>query len=340
MQVLNGGYHQRKLPGTNTLANLVASVLLSAATVSMSSCNEDGLEDVHNNFAFASHLSAYRIFNGSPSDLKPSEGFHPYNLSTELFSDYALKQRLIKVPHGKQISGNNDDLLEFPDSTVLVKTFFYQNDFRNESKGRRIIETRLMVKYAGQWNVATYYWNSLQTEALLVNSGLNTTVNWIDRHGEPIVTSYHVPSARECVTCHSKNDEVVPIGPKIRNLHRGSAEDGVETDQLAHWEEIGLLTRSGSATDTLANWQDASQALAKRARAYLDVNCGHCHQPGGFAARTGLYLDYDHGNARTIDRRGKAIAELMRNGRMPLIGTTLVHEEGLELIQQYIRSLK
>ena len=31
--------------------------------------------------------------------------------------------------------------------------------------------------------------------------------------------------------------------------------------------------------------------VEERARAYLDVNCGHCHNPTGLARTSGLYLD-------------------------------------------------
>lgn len=305
-----------------------------------SSCSEDGLTDVDNNYAFSERLSEYKIFKGSPADLKPMAEFHPYNLNTELFSDYALKQRLIRIPAGKKILTKDDGLLDFPDSTILVKTFFYLNDTRDTSKGRRIVETRLLVRHAGRWNVATYIWNESQTDASLINSGFNSTIHWINERGDPQVISYHVPSARECVTCHSKDDITVPIGPKIRNLHRTININSIQTDQLTHWENIGLLKSPGAAGDTLPDWQDESKKLEERVRAYVDVNCGHCHQPGGVAAQMKVFLDFDHTRNGTIEQRKDMIFEQMRRGRMPQIGTTLVHAEGVEMIRAYIKSLK
>lgn len=318
----------------------VGIVLCSFLIVALNSCGEDSLADIPNTVSFSKKLSDYNIFEGAPANLKPLEAYQVYSLSTELFSDYALKQRLFRIPKGKQLLTQGDGLLEFPDSTVLVKTFFYQNDLRDPSKGRRIVETRLLVNLGGRWNVATYVWNESQTDALLVMSGLNSTINWINERGEPKVISYHVPSARECVTCHSNGDAIMPIGPKTRNLHHEVNVDGVATDQLSHWENLRLLNRTSLAGDTLAAWDDESGNLEDRVRAYVDVNCGHCHQPRGIAGQTKLFLDFEHTADGTLERRKDAILQQMRRGRMPQIGTTLVHEEGVNLIEAYIKSLK
>jgi hypothetical protein len=125
-------------------------------------------------------LSDYNIFTGDPVALTPGNGFQLYELATGLFTDYAEKQQLIKVPSGQTITAVNDGLPQFPDSTILVKTFYYFNDKRNVSKGKRLIETRLLIKNNGQWMAGTYVWNKEQTEAALVTGGQKTTVSWID----------------------------------------------------------------------------------------------------------------------------------------------------------------
>src|SRR3546814_16466309 len=41
----------------------------------------------------------------------------------------------------------------------------------------------------------------------------------------------------------------------------------------------------------MPRWDDpASGSLEQRARAYLDVNCAHCHNPQGSASNSGLFL--------------------------------------------------
>ena len=91
-------------------------------------------------------ISDYKIFAGNPVALTPGNGFQLYELATGLFTDHAEKQRLIKVPAGKKIVAVSDGLPQFPDSTILVKTFYYFNDKRDTLKGKRLIETRLLVK--------------------------------------------------------------------------------------------------------------------------------------------------------------------------------------------------
>src|SRR5687768_13254535 len=88
-------------------------------------------------------LSEYRFFAGRLSDLKPAPGVFPYDLNTPLFSNYAKKIRFIKLPEGASMVYRDSVALEFPIGTILIKNFYYPNDFRNESKGRKIIETRL-----------------------------------------------------------------------------------------------------------------------------------------------------------------------------------------------------
>src|SRR3546814_10895541 len=53
---------------------------------------------------------------------------------------------------------------------------------------------------------------------------------------------------------------------------------------------------SGLGVPRNADWRDAAHAsLDGRARAYLDINCGHCHNEKGPADTSGLWLDVgDH----------------------------------------------
>lgn len=320
------------------LNGLIATALLAFI---LTACNEDGLAHIDNTIALQPVLSDYHIFEGKPSALTPAAGFHLYELSTELFSDYADKQRLIKVPSGQRLTPQQDGLPDFPDGTILVKTFYYYHDKRDTSKGRQLIETRLEIKSGDRWNVGTYLWNPAQTEARLVTSGLNKTVNWIDEHGIGKVISYHVPSDHECGTCHSSNDAIIPIGPKLRNLNVDVSRDGAGVNQLAYFQQQGVLGDIDPAQITaLPRWQDTTHSLQDRARAYLDVNCAHCHRRGGFEDGDRLRLEYDTPLSDTgIPGQRDNIVDQFSEGRMPLIGTSVVHGEALELIRSYIKSL-
>jgi uncharacterized repeat protein (TIGR03806 family) len=309
--------------------------------LSIASCNEDGLTPVANNIEMSRRLSDYGIFQGDPAALIPSPDYHLYELSTELFTDYAEKQRLIKVPVGITLRSEGEGLPDFPDGTVLVKTFYYYNDKRDPAKGKKIIETRLEIRSGARWNVGTYLWDEQQADATLITTGLDKTVNWIDQQGRGNVISYHIPSVRECATCHQSSGDVIPIGPKLRNLNTEVIRNTTAINQLTHLYNVGILDAPHSAAiHALPDWQDTSQPLKERARAYLDVNCGHCHNASGVAADSRLSLSYETAFGNTnIRSRKNAILSRMRTGEMPRIGTSIVHEEGLKLIESYMRSL-
>jgi uncharacterized repeat protein (TIGR03806 family) len=265
-----------------------------------------------------------------------------YELATELFTDYAKKQRLIKVPQGYTMAGLNGGLPDFPDGTILVKTFYYYNDTRDHARGKKIIETRLEIKSNSTWNVSTYLWNEQQTDATLITTGLNKTINWIDQQGNGKVISYHIPSNRECSTCHNSSGKIIPIGPKLRNLNIEVTRNAAAINQLTHLYNSGILDEVAdpASISVLPDWESGSYPLQERARAYLDVNCSHCHNSSGVAADAKLNLNYEtsFGNTNIGDKKN-AIVNKMKRGQMPRIGTSIVHEEGLELIRSYINSL-
>lgn len=305
-------------------------------------CNDDDLTGIANTTEVRPKLSDYTIFQGILSDLSPSEDFKVYELSTELFSDYAEKQRLIKIPEGYTLTSRNDGLPDFPDGTILVKTFYYLNDKRDHTKGKKIIETRLLIKQDSRWNVATYIWNEDQTDAFLITAGMNKTVNWINSEGKGKVVAYHIPSNRECTSCHYTSGAILPIGPKLRNLNNEVLRNGASINQLTYLYNEGILNQVDHTSVTaLPDWQDAGKyTLAQRARAYLDINCAHCHNPLGMASDRGFNLNYeaDLGTTNIPDNKNR-ITEKMETLEMPFIGTTEVHTEGLELIKDYMESL-
>jgi hypothetical protein len=63
-------------------------------------------------------------------------------------------------------------------------------------------------------------------------------------------------------------------------------------NQLAYWQKVGILKNftSPDASPRLADWTDSIKYnFNDRARAYLDINCAHCHNPNGPAYTTGLH---------------------------------------------------
>ena len=290
-------------------------------------------------------LSQMGVFGGNLSGLNPADGVQLYEINSSLFTDYAHKQRLIRLPDGQSMRYNNTDLLPtFPDNTLIAKTFYYNLDERNPSLGKKIIETRILLKVNGTWLVGDYIWNTAQTEATYRETGSTESISYIDGNGTTQNVDYQIPSKQDCFTCHNNNATTFPIGPKLRNLN--FIPSYTNQNQLDYLAGLGLLqgVASGS-TSVLPNWEDENLLIDDRARAYMDVNCAHCHQPGG-SVPPGFTLDFrletDFNNTGIYANRGEIIARFQSNlptYRMPQLGRTVIHGEALQMLNEYIDSL-
>lgn len=292
---------------------------------------------------FRPTLSELNLFQGNLSDLLPSPYAFEYDLNTRLFSDYAHKQRLIALPEGTTLSTNGDGLPNFPDNTVIAKTFYYNVDDRNESLGKTIIETRILIKRNGIWESGDYKWNDTQTEATLDEAGGTVPVIWIDNNGTSNTVSYKIPSNTDCFTCHQTNNNLTPIGPKLRSLN--FEVNGI--NQLQRLKDMQLLTGLSNPSDVsvLPNWEDTSATLEQRTRAYFDIQCAHCHTAGGFCEiQSTLRLSYETSldDSKIVQRKNSISTRIntFNSGfSMPYIGTTIIHTEGVALIQAYLDTL-
>jgi uncharacterized repeat protein (TIGR03806 family) len=293
-----------------------------------------------NNMEFAKTLSEYNLFKGKISDLVPNDSVQVLELSYTLFTDYTEKQRLLKLPPGIKMIAKGDGLPDFPNGTILAKTFYYS---AVQTKGQqKIIETRILQKYKGNWNIATYQWNDAQTEANLLTKGGTVSASIELPDGSQKDIKYKIPTVYDCYDCHRSNNSIIPIGPKLRNLNIDLLIEGKPVSQLQLLKEKGLLTiKQHEQTAKLPSYKDANQPLEKRARAYFEINCAHCHNPQGFAGAYSLDLRYENEFENTgIFFNKWNIEHRMTIRDMPRLGTTIVDNEGLKLIQQYLAGLK
>jgi len=242
------------------------------------------------------NISAYNLFK-DPARQIPNDGVVPYDINSPLFSDYSNKHRFVHVPNGAAAEYNSREPFAFPVGSVLVKTFGYLNDIRDASKGERIIETRLLIHTDKGWIGNAYVWNADTTEATLKVAGTTVDVAWTHFDGSQRTNNYIVPNANQCKACHEQAGKLMPLGPKARNLNRDHLYPSGTENQLTHWASLGIL--QGVPTDPksalrLAHWPDPSTgSLDDRARAYLENNCMHCHNPKGPGNTTGLDLTFD-----------------------------------------------
>jgi uncharacterized repeat protein (TIGR03806 family) len=295
---------------------------------------------------FLPKLSDLNLFKGEVADLNFNSTVHEYNLATPLYTDYSYKLRSVSLPKDAKMTYNGEGLLDFPDNTIITKTFYYLNDERDPSAGRKRIETRLLIKKSGVWQLGNYLWNTEQDDAFLSLDGPTVVVNWIDTTGANRSVNYQVPIMQNCIQCHDNNGVINPIGPKARNLN--FVQNGFNS--LQRFIDNGLLEGAPSISEIekLPVWSDLSFSLTERARAYMDVNCAHCHQPGGLHdANIGSRPDFRYETSFAdsnidpfkIDIRNRVNTSPAFGPSMPLVGVTILHTEGVQLIQDYIDSL-
>ncbi|MGH8481482.1 MAG: parallel beta-helix domain-containing protein [Nevskiaceae bacterium] len=245
--------------------------------------------------------------------------------------------------------------------------------------------------------------------AELTPTGGTASVSWdlhdVDSgaHLAGSAPAYQIPNHNQCLSCHSREDSepgAAPIGLKVRNLNRpyqsespiGTQQGEMEIkgrNQVAWLCERGLMLGCpdlgvNAATQVAENVErlpifnkpgDAGFAagsgedIESRARAYLEVNCQHCHNVRGFAASTGLYLNASGpvGLAHGICKKPTATGSEGSGGRpvdiwpadpsrsileyrigpeatspaarMPSLARSVVHDEGHALIEQWIRDV-
>ena len=206
-----------------------------------------------------------------------------------------------------------------------------------------MIESRLLIKEDGIWNTATYIWNQSQTDASLDLAGQDTRVSWINGNGNRNSTLYHIPSQNECFTCHQSIASLTPLGPTLRNLNRMVNRNGASVNQVHHLQSQGLLNDFYlEEISQMVDYEDSNAPLSERARAYLAMNCAHCHNPSGWEKSSQRSFDFRY--ETSLDQTGirskkDKIERTLMNGRMPFIGTTLLDEEGVRLISDYLNSL-
>jgi parallel beta-helix repeat protein len=236
-------------------------------------------------------LSDYGLFKGNGSTQEPIAGVVPYDVNTPLFSDYTSKHRFVKLPDGTSATYSEDSAFDFPVGSLIAKTFTYPAE---ASKGERLLETRILERKPAGWYGYSYLWNDEQTDATLALGGSTIDANWKGADGKAHSNNYVVPHANQCKSCHvSTGKTFLPLGIKARNLNKEYVYADGKANQLAHWTKVGALKGSPEPAHAprAARYDDPSTgSVDQRARAWLDVNCAHCHNPAGPARTTGLDL--------------------------------------------------
>jgi uncharacterized repeat protein (TIGR03806 family) len=242
-----------------------------------------------------------------------------------------------------------------------VKTFSYLHDRRDPDAGRDLIETRVLVHGEEGWHGGAYVYGDATDDAQLAIAGALVDTSWVHDDGAERMNQYAVPNQNQCKNCHAEHDSVLtPVGPKARHI---------QPDRLQALVDEGVLVDAPPRTEwptPIAAFDAASGTLENRARAWLDINCGSCHNPRGAARTSGLYLDHAQTEPAKLGVCKAPVATGRGSGgfqydivpgmpdmsilmyrisstepeiRMPELGRNLVHAEGVALIREWIASM-
>ena len=381
------------LPGrrwrAGTAASIVAWGWLVASALLLAACARGPAPVAFHAEGYPARLSDWNVVYRDGDTLALNARVVPFDLNTPLFSDYAHKLRTIWMPEGSSARYQPKESLDFPVGTILSKTFFYpvaagengvarSDDSSRDHAGEgldlrnvRMIETRLLVHRKQGWVALAYVWNAAQTEATLERTGASVPLQLVAADGSREPFTYQVPDQNQCAGCHASNNtsrEIKPLGPKARHLDKDYPYAGGRENQLAHLARLGYLQGvPATGIPRNADWRDAANAsLDARARAYLDINCGHCHNREGPADTSGLWLDAFDQDPRHLGLCKPPVAAGQGTGghrfgivpgqpdasilayrmdsddpgvMMPELGRSVTHREGVALIREWIAAM-
>jgi uncharacterized repeat protein (TIGR03806 family) len=293
----------------------------------------------------------------------PAPGVIPYSINAEPWSDHAVAERLVGVPNELSIKADGA-AWTFPKDSVLVKTLSL--DLRqSDPSSRRRVETQILHFDGSEWMPYTYQWNEEQTDATLLGAaGAEQSFEIVDPDsaGGKRAQTWRFSGRAECQRCHNKWS-----GPALAfntpQLNKEHNYDGVMASQLDTFAHIRLFEKPVPNANRLqlANPRDESADPSGRARAYLHVNCSHCHrQHAGGSVLSQMQYDLPLEKTNMLGVRptqgtfGIHAAQVIApgdpfrsvllyrmaklgGGRMPHIGSTEVDRDGVALIYDWLQ---
>ncbi|PHS07135.1 MAG: hypothetical protein COA78_13700 [Blastopirellula sp.] len=331
------------------------------------------------NKKFPTKLSETGLFE-SLDDLQLAPGVLPYEVNAEHWADHTTSKRLVALPNDRRLSlyqktigatGENKGDISFPQDAVLAKTVYLEMEAGNPSSKRKI-ETQILHRTGDHWNAYNYIWNDQQTDAVLADNVATEREFIVKDNSVPggiRKQTWHHSSRNECLLCHIWKSGTAHSF-KLPQLDRPLDEEltGIskfDDNQLQALNKLGLFEiELPKQVTPQVSPSNTSAALADRARAYLHLNCAHCHSQGGGGTaaidiRQELPLDetdllngpVTQGTFGLTDSKLLVAGDPYRSalyyrlakmgrGHMPHFGSTEPDAEGIRLIHDWIRSME
>jgi putative heme-binding domain-containing protein len=326
---------------------------------------------------FPRKLSETGLFT-STKEQTASPGVTSYEINAAQWADHASADRWMALPGAEPVQIDSDAKWIFPDGAVLAKTVSIEMSHGDSNSVRRL-ETQVLHREEGAWRPYTYAWNDEQSDAELVDAaGFTRTLQIRDAQAPSGLReqSYRFASRGECQMCHNPWVEMKttsigiqsasPLAVSSMQWNTSLPEDPAQNQMTAlhgHGWLAGSVAESPSSTGRFANPYDTTAVLEERVRAYLHVNCSHCHQPhAGGSATIDLLHDVKLADAKLIDAKpgqgafgisaarivspGDPLGSVLHyrmatigSGRMPRIGSEEVDEQAVAMIREWIAQL-
>ena len=274
--------------------------------------------------------------------------------------DGARLRRWIVLPDSTEIGFDPTAAWLFPVGTTLVKHFEIELIEGDPASTFRL-ETRVLKLRESGWGADTFRWNDSQTDARRLTA--SATVDLVvEEAGMPRNQTWYFPDRTDCSRCHTHAANFI-LGVDTLQLNRDVDYASGTENQLGYWNrndffdiDIGL---PGDYA-TLPELDDTAVDLETRAKAYLDVNCAHCHREDGPAPGTmELAFEISVADMAVVDVRptegdlGLPDAFRVKTGskessvlwerllrldehRMPTLATGVVDDAGAALVGQWI----
>jgi putative heme-binding domain-containing protein len=236
------------------------------------------------------------------------------------------------------------------------------------------VETQLLHFDGEDWRGYTYSWREDGSDADLVPvDGAEKLLTVVDARApggkREMAWTFH--SRQQCMVCHNSWSEYA-LAFSLGQLNHNN--------QLVTLSEVGYVSRVAEDDKQLPPFDSATAAkersfksgkpagskadIEERARAYLHVNCSHCHRFGGGGGQVVLEMDFSRPLAEmgildipprqgAFDLPGARIVKpgdpcnsvlfyrlaKFGRGRMPHLGSEVPDGNGLEIIARWIESL-
>lgn len=315
---------------------------------------------------FFNALSEYNLFDVRNGQLIPHEKLVKYEVTNALFTDYAEKDRFILIPDDQKATLSEDGDFSYPIGSLIVKNFYFTAD---QVGSENLVETRLLIKDEAEWKAISYVWDENKSDATISKIGATIPMSINHNTRGKLDFDYIVPNKNQCKSCHNKNEKIDPLGFVYANLNGNVESEGGIVNQLAYLNGKGIIDLTEVNKDSLSSmvsYLDQSANIQDRALGYLDSNCGHCHRPDGPGNTSGLFLQFDEERLNHLGFCKAPVAAGRGSGgrkfdiypgsadssiiihrmssidpgvMMPELGRSLVHEEGVTIIREWINNI-